>query len=552
MAECQHSRGPDYTGFWNDGARAALAHNRLAIIDLSPEGRQPMESDDWVIVFNGEIYNYAEIRPGLEELGVVFRGHSDTEVLLHCLQRRGLDSTLQLIHGMFAIAAWHKPSGTLHLVRDRMGIKPLFYHHGEDGSVAFASTAAALARTRADKWRLNRGALYEFFRLGAVFSEDTLFAGIQRLDAAHVATFVNGDWSVRRYWKPEPRSGDLGDLIFTAVEARRISDVPVCVFLSGGVDSSAVSVILRDVDGVHLESVEKEYARHVTDAIGGKLHVVDPQDFDMDAVLSDYAGTSGEPSMAGMIPYVVSRAIRDLGYIVGISANGADELFYGYPRMPTPGLPTDHFSLVPHDPLQQADLTTQLLEIFRHPGNFSVPDSPEPLSLLAFVAQMEEKYFLDGFPRESSYRWLELQTYVKYDLNATLDFASMASSVEMREPFLDYRLVECALALDPAEVVTPEFGRKAPLKRILQEAGIHPALWCRAKRGFSLNSKADQSLRRRRLQSVKMLREQGYLRLADAAAWRGNVHRDQAYLFNAAWAFEVWKRVWIDSGIVTP
>lgn len=550
MIQGQSRRGPDGEGTWDDG-RAFLGHNRLAIVDLTAAGRQPMESASWVLTYNGEIFNAPELRADLESRGRTFHGHCDTEVLLQAIEEFGVEGAVTKINGFFAFAAYRKTTGELFLVRDRLGIKPLFYCL-EDGAIGFASLPAALARAVKPRWQLDAEAVRRFFLLGAIFGNRTFFSGIQRLEAGTMLRFdpATGDKQTRRYWKPEPRGGSLIGLVDDAVSIRRMGDVPMAVFFSGGVDSTYVASVLREVDAIHLDSPERPFAEEAARRLGLRLTTLKCSDWDQAKIHRDLARHSGEAAMAGPIPYMVASALREKGYKVAFSANGADELFYGYPRTPIPGLPAPTFRFQKHDHPPLRCLRQQVLNIFRHPAHFTVPAAMDrSLTLEELEAELRGTCALEGFPESASYRWLELQTYVLHDLNPTLDFASMAHGLEVRTPFLDYRVVERALSAPPDHLVAPDLGRKAPLKRAIREAGVPD--WCiqRPKVGFSLAPETERSLVDAQLQSVEKLRARGLLHvhrsvLADT--------RSRNSLMASAFAFEAWCEEWIDGGIVSP
>lgn len=548
MGAVQESRGPDNQGHWADGKRAAFAHNRLAIIDLSPAGNQPMESANWVLTYNGEIYNFREIREKLRrQFDLHFKSDSDTETLLFSIEHIGLEETLESINGIYAFSAFHKPSGKLHLVRDRLGVKPLFYYQDE-GRFYFASTPAAIARVAATQWKLDRDALYDYFLLGGICSVRTLFQGIRRLDAAsHAVLETDGTLTVSKYWQPRPRSANIAELIADAASIQLVSDVPMAILLSGGVDSSVLSATMRDLDAFHLQSDEEKYARMVAERFGMPFRSVALEAFDKDEVMRDYVTKSGEPAMSAIMPYATCAQMRKEGYTVGISANGADELFFGYSRTPTPGLSPHFFDRWSHEVSSFPGLPEQVRDIYRHPENFSVPGRSGALTLPELTDRVAAETELNGFPECARYRWFELQSYVKYDLNPTLDFASMANSIEMRVPFLDHRLVEAALSMSDAELIDSEFSRKAPLKKILSGEGLHPSLWNRPKQGFSLNSKARAAIHNDQVDALRDLVIAGYLRLE---CRHGSVLRDWNHLIASAWSFLAWKKVWIDGGIV--
>jgi len=355
MSAVLHHRGPDATGaVWFAEHRSGFAHNRLAIIDLTATGAQPMASADrrhW-IAFNGEIYNYRELRRELETLGHVFRGSSDTEVLLQGLIRWG-DACLDKLDGMFAFAWLDRHTGRVLLARDHLGIKPLYYAD-VPGGLVFASEIKALLQLPGVKIERDDRALRNpsFFLL----SPDTGFTGIQKLPPAHALSVHNGTTRLWRYWSIEPSetlTGEteaietIGGLIEQAVERQMISDRPIGSFLSGGLDSSLVSALMRQHTSAPIDaftitfsgadqrfeqsSDDGVYARRVAQHFGFRLHEfeVEPKITEllpllvwhMDEPLSDPAVIN---------TFLMSRAARDLGIVVLLNGVGGDEVFGGY------------------------------------------------------------------------------------------------------------------------------------------------------------------------------------------------------------------------------
>lgn len=559
MKISQDLRGPDSSGEFND-TRVFLAHNRLSILDLSPAGNQPMQNDDWVIVFNGEIYNYLELREELIRFEETFIGTSDTEVLLVCISRFGIHETIKKINGIFSFCAYNRYTKEVHLVRDRLGEKPLFYYLDEDSTLYFASNPSAIVNALPQvEWKLDYDGLWEYFVLGGIFSNKTLFKGINRLDSASVLSYVNDEISISKYWTPvfQPNltDSDVDGLIRDAIISRTVSDVPIVLFLSGGVDSSVVAAVLKDIDAVHLISDEVNSAKRVADKFNMQFKIVQPTSLDISETLFKYSEFSGEATMAGFIPYVTSKAISN-EYKVAISANGADELFFGYLRIPTPQIKNEFFDELSRRRninINRRSYTAedQLAEIFRHPNNFSIPISGKINTMddLLKIIELELKDFNQAgdFPDSSKYRWLELMTYVKGDLNNTLDFASMANSLEVRAPFLDYRLVEAALSLDETRHINSRNGRKHFLKNILNSEGVDRSIWDRDKLGFSLIASYFNSIESIKDLAVAELLQDGLLSIS---CREGNSGRDFQYLRSAALGFLAWKRAWIDSGKV--
>ena len=263
MADAIAHRGPDGAGVWVDAAAGlALAHRRLAIVDLSPAGAQPMVSADgnWAISYNGEIYNAAELRRHPALAGIAWRGHSDTEVIVESVARRGLAATLADLNGMYAIALWDRRARRLHLVRDRLGIKPLFFE-ASGGRLAFGSELKALRAIDEAPRQLNPGAVASFLRFGYVPAPHAIFRGVEKVLPGEIVTFsADGTLTRSRYWRLEDAvakgradpldvsdgeaEDQLAALLADAIGRQMIADVPLGAFLSGGVDSSTVAALM--------------------------------------------------------------------------------------------------------------------------------------------------------------------------------------------------------------------------------------------------------------------------------------------------------------------
>jgi asparagine synthase (glutamine-hydrolysing) len=343
-------RGPDGEGIerWND---AVLGHRRLAIFDLTEAGRQPMLSPDGRIgvTFNGAIYNFKELRSQLESAGYVFTTRTDTEVLVHGYDAWGIDALVAKLHGMFAFALWDDRSATLYLVRDRLGVKPLLYAQ-RSGAFAFASTARALQRA-GFAGEIDPQAVADYLEFGFVPDERSIFCGVHKLPAGHIAQWRNGTLSMRQYWKrgaptdTKIRFEDAVDeaerLLLRAVELRLEADVPVGALLSGGIDSSLVCWAIRRLGGditaftiatpgdVYDESADAR----ATAAELGIRHRVLPIDAHTAPSIGDLTAAFGEPfacaSALGMI--AISQAVREHATVL-LTGDGGDDVFLGYPR----------------------------------------------------------------------------------------------------------------------------------------------------------------------------------------------------------------------------
>lgn len=539
LDEAMYRRGPDAGGN-AVGEHYAFIHRRLAIIDPEDRSNQPMESTDWVLSYNGEIYNFQELRADLEALGHRFRTASDTEVLLLCLQQWGIRGALERCAGMFAFLAYHKPEATLYAARDPMGIKPLFMSRLGTSAYCFASSAAALvAAFGGTPPTVDKAALASFFALGAPFTRGAVFAEIERLDPAHfIRCEPNGTVRQYRYWAPRYQEDFRIDDLISIMQRYDNADVPSALLLSGGVDSTFLASILQRTDFFHLHSPERRYAAAVAARFDRPLVDVRPQAHQYLADIQDAAAFCGEPLMSAGIPYSVSREIKQSGYKMALSANGADELFLGYPRTSAPEFKPTYLPLFEDQTFDW--FSDQVAHIFRDSRHFDVAGLSEFIPSLAEIgAGALARFRLDGFPPSASHRWFELMTYVLFDLNQTLDAASMANSVEIRVPFLDHRIVEGVLSWPAAVLIDPALGRKAPLKRHLSRY-FPMAFFSRPKLGFSIDDEALAEVSRLGQAALNRARRSGFIKMknvADARFFR----RDQIYLGSCMLAFEAWR-----------
>lgn len=365
MADTIAHRGPDSDGYWVDGeAGVALAHRRLAIIDLSPAGHQPMLSHDgrFVLTYNGEIYNHIDLRRELDEQGAnAWRGHSDTETLLQGFSVWGVRGTLERANGMFALALWDRAERKLYLARDRMGEKPLYY--GRQGkTLLFGSELKALRQHPAWQGGIDRGALSLFLRHSYVPGPYSIYDGIQKLPPGHYLEMAAGDadlpepiayWDIAekaRYARDRPFEGSpdagvdaLEDLLLDAVGIRMAADVPLGAFLSGGYDSSTIVALMqrqssRPVKTFSIGFSEAEYneahhAKRVAKHLGTdhtELYATPQDALDQIPILPHHWD---EPfADASQIPTLLVSRLARTAVTVSLSGDGGDELFCGYNR----------------------------------------------------------------------------------------------------------------------------------------------------------------------------------------------------------------------------
>lgn len=494
--ELLRHRGPDF-GRVVTIPNGVLGHARLSIIDLSDKGNQPMQSDRYVLTMNGEIYNYKELESYLE-----VKGGNDCCVFLNYIERFGVEKTLKDSNGMFAFGCYDKQTDLLHLAIDRFGQKPLYYYH-EDKFFAFASTPNALLWIK-DKWKINQEALNSYWLLGGIMGENSLFDGIKRLNAAELLTFdpKTGKFWKERYWEPKFQNPlGIEDLVLDSIKRVKVSDVPVYVFLSGGIDSTMVASQCEGMNAIHLDGPERKYAEQVAKKYNIKLHVVNPQDCDPVEAMTDYVTKSGEPAMAALIPWMVAKETAKFAKCA-ITANGADELFFGYNR------------------------TFQEYTNQHHLYRCSFFDDFG--QIMPF--ESHSKWYCGG-------QWEELMAYVQFDLNQTLDRASMCHSLEVRSPFLDHRLVEMALSI-PEHVHRNGYGNKSILKKMLKNMGFDEPFFQRHKVGFSL-FKQPKGLAKLQSEALQWSINEGFLK-CDPLTLNG---RDLRYLEASAFSFQTWYQV---------
>lgn len=494
MTEYQHRGGPDARGV-KTVDDVTFGHNRLSIIDLTQLGEQPQRAERYMITYNGEIYNFKDFAP---------LSRNDTQAILYTIENKGIEATLPYLNGMFAIGIYDKQEKQIHCIVDRFAQKPLYYYH-KAGKFYFASWPAALYDLE-DSWELDRDALQSYWLLGSVMGENSLFKGIKKLNASEWLSYdIKTDKiTIKRYWQPQfqDHTNGIEDLVFDAIDKTKVSDVPIHIFLSGGIDSTLVASRFTNGQAVHLDSPERQYAEQVAHKFNIDLKVINPTEISAADALIDYSRQTGEPTMAGLIPYITAKEVSKHGK-VAITANGADELFFGYDRT-------------------SDDITgKQLGHILRISANFT----PNPLG--------------EGIPllHKANGRHFELLSYVQFDLNKTLDFASMCHGLEVRAPFLDHRLVEMALSIHEKEHRAK--GNKTILKQMLWRLGFTKQFTDRPKQGFSLHYQPANlpELIRFAWQWVKA---NGYLTVND----KHLTPRDKKYLEMSALGFYYWFQVW--------
>ena len=527
-------RGPDDEGIYARGP-AGLGMRRLSIIDLAG-GKQPIHNEDrtvWV-VFNGEIYNFPELRRELEGRGHQFYTHSDTEVIVHLYEETGADCVKKL-RGMFAIALYDTKQDALLLARDRLGKKPLHYAWHQ-GRLLFGSEIKTILALHPELAEVDSEGLLQYFYFGYIPDPHSAFQRIRKLPAGHVMEFRNGEMKIRQYWDlPEygthpPLSEndcleELEHRLEESVRIRLISDVPLGALLSGGVDSSIIVALMARTSAKPVKTFsigfraeqfdESEYARLVAERFGTDHHefVLEP---DLEETLTYLSGMMEEPfGDSSMLPtyYVCRMARRQV--TVALSGDGGDELFAGYDRYLV-AMERPKF-----DPLQRwlgpiyRDRIHGLIPAGIYGKNLawnaSLNDRDRYLDGISFLPALHRERNLfarefleraerlpdplvewqrlyDGAPAKdglSRLLYLDTKTYLNSDILTKVDRMSMATSLEVRVPLLDHELVEWVTSL-PVEWKFRAGIRKHVLKKLAERLGIPPELLHRKKQGFQL------------------------------------------------------------------
>jgi asparagine synthase (glutamine-hydrolysing) len=476
MTDVVRHRGPDGEGFWTS-AFVGFGHRRLAIIDLSPLGHQPMQTEDGLltITYSGEVYNYQNLRVALESRGHRFRSQTDTEVVLHAYQEWGVDCVHRL-NGMFAFALWDEREHRLLLARDRYGIKPLYYYY-KNGTLLFGSEVKSILQHPEAAARVSIEALNEYFSFQNVFTDLTLFEDVRLLPAAHVLTLTLGDQAslrTRRYWdydfseaengSAEEYQEELRRLFEQAVSRQLVSDVEVGAYLSGGMDSGAITAIasrnlphlktftcgfdLSSASGLELGFDERQKAEFLSNLNKTEHYEVVLKAGDMERVMPPLIWHLEDPRVGQSYPnFYVARLAAKFVKVV-LSGAGGDELFAGYPWR-------YYRAVVNHDAEHYLD------KYYRYWQRL-IPDSLKPRfyqpsaypRVLAHQTKDVFRAVMNGkaagpesaadYVNRSLY--FEIKTFL-HGLLVVEDKLSMAHGLETRVPFLDNDLVDFAMRI---------------------------------------------------------------------------------------------------------
>jgi len=549
MGDSLSHRGPDDHGIWTDqSANVALSHRRLAIIDTSSAGHQPMVSacQRYVLVYNGEIYNSSELRTTLINSGGVFKGKSDTEVLLSGIAHWGLVQTIEKAIGMFAFAVWDKHKRSLFLVRDRMGIKPLYWSHGQNAFLFGSELKALLQHPECPK-NINPDAAATFLRFGYIPAPETIFTDIQKLPPGTILEInTDGIREITPYWSlltsynmaqskqslltDEEALTHLDSLITDSVQLRMLSDVPLGAFLSGGIDSSLVTAIMQKSSEIPVQTFsigfvedaynEADHAREVARHLGTAHHeflFTDQHALDLIPGLTEQFD---EPfADSSQLPMTILSRLTKSQVTVALSGDGGDELFYGYNRYMTAERYAKLFRIIPAKLRAILSKTLRMLpesqwDMALKPMGLNTRLSGDRLYRLADVLSSDFNDFYkslhshwhhpgqaipnttDASIFTSKHKELshldfrermmmyDMLQYLPDDILTKVDRTTMSASLEARVPLLDHRIVEFSLGL-PHHMKFRDGQQKWLLRQLLYKH-VPKRIIDRPKMGFGI------------------------------------------------------------------
>ncbi len=541
MADSIYHRGPNDSGLWVDrNAQIALSHRRLSILDVSTAGKQPMLSSNgrYVIAYNGEVYNFTEIKQDLTNEGYTFHSHSDTEVVVNAIEAWGLLAATERFNGIFAFAVWDRKKDELHLVRDRVGVKPLYYARTSNGW-AFASELKALKLAPGFNADISREAIGLFTRYGYIPSPWTIYLSANKLEPGRILTLTSPSTTPQtsQYWScgealsngirnrnveqfsEQEATAQLDNLLQDAVQQQMVSDVELGAFLSGGIDSSLVCGLMQTVSSRPIQTFtigfseseynEAQYAAEVAAHLGTDHHelYVSPQD--ALNVIPDLPVIYDEPfADVSQIPTFLVSKMAGKQVTVALSGDGGDELFYGYNRYERIAKLWSRNHLLPDfartilgegvriasNGQQPGGKTSRLVEILKatSPAVFYermvstwqltdalVLNSHSPKSI--FEKHQERTEDLEFF---DLMMYLDQKYYLPDDILTKVDRASMSVGLEVRVPILDHRVIEFAWGL-PHRLKTHNQQSKYILRSVLNKY-VPKHFFERPKQGFGV------------------------------------------------------------------
>ena len=498
MKDSQDHRGPDFNSTYRDD-NIIISHNRLSIIDLDPQSNQPMYSHtkDLVLSYNGELYNYMALKSELKS-DYPFKTQSDTEVIIASYLKWGM-RMLDRFEGMFAFALWDKAKKQLFLARDRMGVKPLYFME-YDKSILFSSSCNAIIKAVSKKtFRLNKNSIQEYLNFGTVYTPSTIIDKVKAVERSHYIHISSESFDQFKYWEPTKQTEvdnlkynditkKVNQLLLQSVEKRLIADVPVGIFLSGGIDSSTLVAASSKVakNKVNTYSVtfddktydESTYARQIADLYATNHNEIKVDPNSLLNNMEKYIKQMDHPTVDGLNSYVISNAVSNENIKVAISGAGSDELFLGYPFYKLAGqfeenqwvqsfppflkkiagyfvkqMYTDHKGEKLASILNQKFLKLDYYYPFFRKMysdrelNHLIPTFNFNSSSYAFDWYQQNIGQKSTWPFYSKLSLLETECYLQHVLLRDADQMGMANSLEIRVPFLDHQLIEFVLSV---------------------------------------------------------------------------------------------------------
>jgi len=508
MTDAIAHRGPNSEGIWND-EHCFLGHRRLSIIDLSEAGNQPFVSQDgrYIMVYNGELYNYKAIKLELQraEHGTNNRPHlfttnTDTEVILAAFLRWGIDC-VKRFNGMYAFSIWDKAEQKLVIARDRLGIKPLYYYF-KNNVLVFGSEIRALMQSDAIDKKINLKSVAEYIQYTTVHAPNTILQDVFMLMPGHILEFniqhvtcnISPYWNIHDFANPKTNAykdelsyketcSTVNELLTASVERRLVADVPFGAFLSGGIDRSAIVGLMSKVSSEKVQTFnvsfdegefsEAIYAKQIAKKFNTDHHEIKLSPNDFLNQLPEALAAMDHPSGDGPNSYIVSKATKNAGITMALSGLGGDELFAGYDifkryyELEKKGwlniIPAKGFAgklLAAKQKSIQGDKTSEILNLQTINGFNAYPINRKLFNQKDYQALLKETYHADAFIKNviknsetdkqhilSRVSLFEIQTYMQNILLRDADQMSMAVALEVRVPFLDYKLVEFALSI---------------------------------------------------------------------------------------------------------
>lgn len=583
-------RGPDASGVWNDES-VYLGHVRLAIIDLQSSSNQPLHSSDnrYVIVYNGELYNYLDLKlelqrvaQGSNDLPYFFKTNSDTEVVIAAYQRWGSDC-LHKFNGMFAFALYDKHEKKMFVARDRMGIKPLYYSY-KNKQLIFSSEIRALLSTPFIEKKINRNIISEYVLYQTVHAPNTIIEDVNTLMPGHYMEFHNNALNIKQYWninsytKPsnnlnyKATCSRIEELLFQSVERRLISDVAFGAFLSGGIDSSAIVGIMSKISSKKVETFnvsfdessfsEADYARKISRLFNTNHHEIKLSPDDFLNLLPEALNAMDHPSGDGPNTYVVSKATKQAGITMALSGLGGDELFAGYDvfkqmhkinnkawlnvfpswmrKIPAEFIKAKKNSIA-GDKIHEILSGDKISIEYTYPIFRKLYSQKQTQLLLKTKHNQKIQEIIKSisFPDNqhvlSYVSALEINTYMQNILLRDADQMSMAVALEVRVPFLDYKLTEFVLS------VNDEFKYPSSPKKLLIDSlnGLLPdEIINRPKMGFTLPWQywLKNELRFFCEQNIKALAKRDFINKQELEnLWNGFLNNEKKITWSRIW-----------------